>query len=129
MKPLTRRAYMSDLTDAKWLRLEAILKKQNALGRPRVIDLREVVNALCYRWHTKCSWRMLPHDFPTWQTVYAYYYLWQTTGLLNAIKEVVMPERTEAVCVEDFPATLPFERPSERPTENETSNGQHNLTA
>jgi transposase len=34
------------------------------------VDLREVLNAIRYLARTGCGWRMLPKDFPAWQTVY-----------------------------------------------------------
>jgi putative transposase len=39
------------------------------MGRPTVIDLRETVNALLYLNRTGCPWRLLPTDFPNWNTV------------------------------------------------------------
>jgi putative transposase len=39
-------------------------------GRPRTIDLREVLNAIFYINRSGCSWRMLPHDFPNWAAVF-----------------------------------------------------------
>ena len=39
-------------------------------GRPRKADKREVVEAILYFLRAGCSWRLLPPDFPPWQTVY-----------------------------------------------------------
>ena len=41
-------------------------------GRPRTVDVREVLNAIAYLLRTGCAWRLLPHDFPPWPTVYDY---------------------------------------------------------
>jgi putative transposase len=41
-------------------------------GRPREVDIREVLNAIFYLLRSGCAWRMLPHDLPAWQTVYGY---------------------------------------------------------
>ncbi len=38
-------------------------------GRPRRLDLRQIMNALLYQARTGCQWRMLPQEFPAWQTV------------------------------------------------------------
>lgn len=42
-------------------------------GRPRSVDLREVVNALRYVLRTGCPWRSLPHDLPPWPTVWTHF--------------------------------------------------------
>jgi len=34
------------------------------------VDMREVLNAIRYMTRTGGGWRMLPKDFPPWQTVY-----------------------------------------------------------
>jgi hypothetical protein len=38
--------YPSDLTDEEWARIEPLMPKPSRRGRPRKVDLREVVNAL-----------------------------------------------------------------------------------
>ena len=62
--------YPTDLTDKEWERIGPLLPRDCAAGRPRRTDLREVLNALRYLVRTGCGWRMLPKDFPPWQTVY-----------------------------------------------------------
>ncbi len=62
--------YPTDLTDAEWVRIVPLLPSSHHLGRPRETDLREVLNAIRYLVRTGCGWRMLPKDFPPWQTVY-----------------------------------------------------------
>ena len=49
-------------------------------GRPRTIDMREIVNAILYILCAGCAWRMLPHDLPKWQTVYYYFRRWEADG-------------------------------------------------
>jgi transposase len=46
-------------------------------GRPRVHDLREILNAVFYLLKSGCQWRLLPHDFPRWPTVYHYFRKWR----------------------------------------------------
>ncbi len=62
--------YPSDLTDAQWAILKPLLPKDRPLGRPRKTKLRRVLDAILYRNRNGCAWRALPHDFPTWRTVY-----------------------------------------------------------
>ncbi len=62
--------YPTDLTDEEWARIGRLLPGPQCTGRPRATDLGEVLNAIRYLVRTGCGWRMLPKDFPPWQTVY-----------------------------------------------------------
>lgn len=86
-----RGRYPSDLTDAQWDLLSPVVqRRRDDVGRPTRHDLRNVLDALNYRWQTGCSWRMLPHDFPPWATVYSYFRRWQRRGLLKSIRDGVL---------------------------------------
>jgi putative transposase len=50
-------------------------------GRPRVYPLREILDAIFYVLRSGCAWRLLPHDFPPWKTVYHYFRAWRLSGL------------------------------------------------
>src|SRR6185295_6917805 len=73
---MKRKPYPSDLTDEHWQRIEPFLPLAKPGGRPRKTDLREVVNAILYLVRSGCQWRMIPHEFPAWKTVYNYYRVW-----------------------------------------------------
>lgn len=64
------RRYPTDLTDTEWILIEPWLPRPAKRGRRRSVDLREVLDAIRYLARTGCGWRMLPNDFPPWQTVY-----------------------------------------------------------
>jgi putative transposase len=72
-----RRAYLTDLTDAEWECIEGLLPTPENEGRPRLHSLREILNAIFYVVRSGCAWRLLPHDFPPWKTVYHYFRLWR----------------------------------------------------
>ena len=78
---MTRNSYSTDLTDAEWGLLQPFMPADKVLGRKRTIDLREILNAIYYLIRTGCQWRMLPHDFPAWQTVYYYFSGWRKDGI------------------------------------------------
>jgi len=86
---MSRTAYPSDLTDTQWLLLAPLLPASAARGRPREVDLREIVNAILYVLRSGCAWRMLPHDFPAWQTVYGYFRRWRLAGLWEHINDAL----------------------------------------
>ena len=46
-------------------------------GRPRTHSLREILNAVFYVLKSGFQWRLLPHDFPRWSTVYHYFRTWR----------------------------------------------------
>lgn len=64
-----RCAYATDLTDAQWDLIRPYLQRPRGPGRPTRLDLREVVNALCYFTRTGCPWRLLPHELPQGESV------------------------------------------------------------
>lgn len=77
---MTRKSYSTDLTDAEWDLFQPYMPINQVLGRNRSVDLREILNAIYYLIRTGCQWRMLPHDFPAWPTVYYYFSFWRRTG-------------------------------------------------
>ena len=90
-----RRRYPTDLTDAQWRLLEALLPPNTGPGRPATLDRRDMVNALLYMKQTGCAWRLLPHDFPNWTSVRYYFDQWTDDGtwvaLNTALREPVRP--------------------------------------
>ena len=86
--PPRRKAYPSDLTEAQWALLEPVIPPQPpGPGRPREVDLREVVNAILYVLRTGCGWEYLPHDFPAWTTVYHYFDLWRDGEVMARLND------------------------------------------
>jgi putative transposase len=75
-----RKAYQSDLSDAEWSFLQPHLPVPGAPGRPRLHALREITDAIFYVVRGGCAWRLLPHDFPPWKTVYHYFRSWRLDG-------------------------------------------------
>ena len=78
---MKREAYPSDLSDEEWAILEPLIPVAKLGGRSRTTDLSEVLNAIFYVNKSGGQWRMLPHEFPKWQTVYYYYNTWRKAGL------------------------------------------------
>ncbi len=70
------------MTDSQWQIIEKIL--QDKRKRPRH-NLRGILNAIFYVVQSGCHWRMLPHDFAPWQTVYYYYSRLMRTGVIEEI--------------------------------------------
>src|SRR5947199_6742434 len=91
---MERKAYPSDLTDQQWALIEPLLprlKQRRGPGRPREVDLREVLNALFYHAREGCTWRALPHDLPPWKTVYNYFQWWDWDGTWQKVLDALRP--------------------------------------
>ena len=75
-----RKAYQTDLSDAEWSCLEPHLPVPNATGRPKLHGTREILNAIFYAFKSGCAWRLLPHEFPPWKSVYHYFRQFRLDG-------------------------------------------------
>lgn len=87
-----RKAYPSDLSDAQWAIIEPLIPV-NRLGRPREVEMREVLNTMFYLTRSGCQWDMLPHDLPPKSTVYDYFKQFREDGtwqvILDALRQKV----------------------------------------
>lgn len=86
---MNRKPYPSDLNDVQWLILAPLIPPAKRGGRSRSVNMREVVNAIFYVLRSGCAWRMLPHDFPPWQTVYGYFSTWRDEGVWEAMNDAL----------------------------------------
>src|SRR6266536_1767867 len=82
--------YPTDLTDEEWARVEPLLPRRSKRGRPREVDLREIMNAIRYLVRTGCGWRMLPNDFPPWETVYWWFRRFVRQLLFRTIHDLAL---------------------------------------
>ena len=87
-----RKAYPSDLTDDQWALIEPHIPVFD-LGRPREVDMREVLNTILYLNRSGCQWDMLPHDLLAKSTVYDYFARWRDDGtwqhMMDALRQEV----------------------------------------
>ena len=86
--------YPTDLTDEEWDRIKPLMPEPPKRGRPPVVDLREMLNAIRYMARSGGGWRMLPKDFGPWQTVYWWFRRFIRRMLFQTIHDVsVMLDR------------------------------------
>ncbi len=69
---MQRKAYSTDLTDQAWSILEPLVPAATPGGRPATWARREIVHAAFSLVRSGGAWRLFPHAFPPWQTVYHY---------------------------------------------------------
>ena len=81
--------YPSDLSDAEWALVEPMIPPAKRGGRPRTVNLREVLNGLFYVLSTGCQWDAVPKDLPPKSTLYDYFDLWVWDGTLQRIHDAL----------------------------------------
>jgi putative transposase len=86
---MKRKRYTSDLSDAEWALLEPLIPAAKPGGRPRSVNMREVVNGIFYVLKTGCQWGNLPGDFPPYSTVFDYYNQWRKNKVWQAMNEAL----------------------------------------
>ena len=114
---MNRKSYPSDLTDEQWDLLFPALPPARPGGRPRTVDLREVINGILYVLRAGCSWRMIPHDLPPWQTLYKYFRQWTRNGTWERVHETLRPMVREAEGRSPTPSAAIIDSQSVRTTE------------
>jgi putative transposase len=87
---MNRQAYQTDLTDAQWEVVKPLLPNAE---RKRKHSLREIMNALFYHTRAGGAWRLLPHDFPPWESAYGFFNRWSKNGTLECVHDSLR-ERT-----------------------------------
>jgi transposase len=114
---MARRAYPTDLTDAQWAILEPYVPPPKPGGRPAKHARREIVNAMLYVLRGGIAWRLLPHEFPPWQTVYDYFRLWRIDGTWDRINAALRERVRVKVGREPTPSAAILDSQSAKTTE------------
>lgn len=113
-----RLAYPSDLSGKEWALLKPhIPDSLTNRGRKRVHPYREILNAIFYLLRSGCAWRMLPHEFPPWKTVYHYFRLWRLEGIWERINAALRTELRVANGREPEPSAAIIDSQSVKTTE------------
>jgi putative transposase len=89
---MNKQSYPTDLIDRQWQCISPLIPAAKPGGRPRTLDMRDVINAMLYIVVTGCQWRMLPHEYPKWQSVYAYFKQWRDDGTWQRIHDTLRAE-------------------------------------
>jgi len=88
----TFQKYLTDLTDTQWHLVGPLLPpptwQRGGRGRPPC-DRRRVVNGIVYMTKAGCPWRMLPHEYGPWQSVYGYFRQWRRQGIWSSVLDTL----------------------------------------
>src|ERR671911_1210650 len=112
-----RKPYPTDLSDTEWICLRSYLPTPKAQGRPRTHSLRDVLDAIFYVLKSGCPWRLLPHDFPPWCTVYYHFRRFRLSGLWYLILKVLRAAERKRVGKDPQPTAALMDSQSVKTTE------------
>src|SRR5215211_9312804 len=116
-KTAMRKRYPSDLTDEEWELIKPLLPPAQPGGRPRSVNLREVVNTLLYQARAGCQWDMLPHDLVAKSTAYDYFKLWGNDGTFQEIVDALRGQVRKAEGREETPSAACIDSQTVKSTE------------
>lgn len=109
--------YPTCLSDEQWKILQRVLPPQSVRGRPRTVCRRRILNAILYVLRSGCAWRLLPHDFPKWKTVYGLFLRWRDDGTWQRIHDALREKVRKAAGRKPTPTAAIIDSQSIRTTE------------
>ena len=93
---MEKKHYPGELSDKEWLLVQPIVERSRRPnggrkngGRNSKYGQRRILDAIFYLLRSGCSWRLLPHDFPPWQTVYSQFIKWKQEGTFRRLHDHV----------------------------------------
>ncbi len=120
---MKRKPYPTDLNNTEWQILEPLIPPAKFGGRPREVDIREIVNAIFYWLRSGCSWEMLPHDLPNHKTVYGYYAQWRDQKFFEQLNATLRRKLRKAAGRNEEPSAAILDAQSVKTTETKGVRG------
>lgn len=120
---MTNQIYPTDLTDSQWNLIKELIPSAKPGGRPRSLDTRLVINAIFYVVVGGIKWRMLPHEYPCWKSVYHYFRQWRISGDWQRLHDTIRAQVREQVGRHKHPTAGCLDSQSVKTTEIEGVRG------
>jgi putative transposase len=116
---ISRASYSTDLTDEQWAILKPLIPPARTTrgGRPRTVNMREVINTILYLNRTGCQWDLLPHDLLPKSTVYEYFAQWRDDGTWAKFTDALRTKVRVAEGREPSPSAVCIDSQSVKTTE------------
>jgi putative transposase len=107
------------LSDEQYALLAPLIPPAKPGGRPRITDMRRLLDGLFYLVRTGCQWRHLPPPpaFPPWRTVYGYMRDFASGGVWESIRHHLVMMLRERDGREPSPSAAIIDTQSVRTTE------------
>lgn len=118
-----RKPYSTDISDPQWAILKSLIPAPKTGGRPRSVNMREIINAIFYILAAGCAWRLMPHDLPPWSTVYHYFRAWRIEGTWLKMNQVLREKVRTQVSKKITPSAAIVDSQSVKTTEIATQVG------
>jgi putative transposase len=113
----TNQLYPTDLTDHQWDCIKELIPAAKPGGHPRTLDMRAIVNAILYLTVTGCQWRLLPREYPAWQSVYTYFRTFRDDGTWQRIHDTLRSHLRERAGRHKHPTAGALDRQSVKTTQ------------
>src|SRR5918999_5781562 len=112
-----RLTYPTDLSDEEWQILKPLLPPEKSGCRPRTYPIREVINGIQYVLRGGCTWRLMPHDLPHWQTAYQTFRAWRQDGTWVRLHDQLRDEVRTRMGRSPQPSAAIIDAQTVKPTE------------
>lgn len=110
--------YQTDLSDAEWRLIATLLPIPGMTGRRREWPMREIVNAIFHVLRGGITWRLLPKDFPPWQTVCRWFARLRDEAVFEQMNHALVMADRQRVGREASPSAAIIDSQSVKTTES-----------
>lgn len=109
--------YPTDLTDRHWDGIKDVIPSATPGGRPRSLDMRQVINAILYILVSGIQWRMVPKEYPHGKRVSHYFRHWRDDGPWQHIHDTLRAEVRRQAGRHEHPTAGALDRQSVKTTQ------------